>query len=328
MMPRRLHSYLLAATMASAAGVSACTSTETSSTLLTNPSASKCQYDASGSPSAFPAAGGQGSLSIETTRECAWTVAASTNWVSIGSRTGQGGATVSYSVAENAIPSSRSAVLLVEGVRVELKQDAAPCRYAIDRHDQRIGHAGGSITVSVATLSGCSWTTASAAPWLTVTGGASGNASGTVELLAAANTGSERVGRATIAGEALTVVQDAPPAPTPAPPPSPDPTPAPPAPPPNPPPSPPPPAPPKPDPPPPPPKPVDLNGTVGTASGACPDVTVTVGSATIVANASTDYDRGRCSDLRAGIEVEVRARPRSGGIFDAERIKFEKQGGR
>jgi hypothetical protein len=56
-------------------------------------------------------------------------------------------------------------------------------------------------------------------------------------------------------------------------------------------------------------------------------VTFTVGSATIVANASTDYDRGNCGDLRAGIEVEVRARPRSSGsILDAERIKFEKQG--
>jgi len=57
-------------------------------------------------------------------------------------------------------------------------------------------------------------------------------------------------------------------------------------------------------------------------------VTFTVGSATIVANASTDYDRGKCSDLRAGLGVEVRGRPRTNGIVDAERIKFEKQGER
>jgi uncharacterized protein DUF5666/all-beta uncharacterized protein len=323
---RRIDSFLLAAAMMCAVGMSACTSTETSSDALTGPSASKCQYDVSGSPSGFPAAGGQGALTIGTTRECAWTVAASVNWVSIGNSSGQGGATVSYSVAANATPSPRSAVLSVEGVRVELKQDAAPCRFAIDPHDARIGYAGGSIEVAVQTLSGCSWTASSSASWLTVTGGASGNASGTVTLLAAANTGSERAGRATISGETITVVQDAlPPSPVPGPPPSPDPTPLPsPIPPPNPPPpSPPPPSPPpQPDPP----KPVDLKGTIVFALGVCPDVGFRVASATVIANNSTYYDRGSCSDLRSGAEVEVRGLPRGDGSFDAQSIRFDKKG--
>jgi hypothetical protein len=314
-MTRCIHPFLIAAAIAGVAGASACTSTETSSTLLTSPSASKCQFDVSGSPSAFPAGGGQGSLTISTTRECAWTVAASTNWVSIGSRNGQGEATVSYSVAANAIPSARSAVLSVESARVELKQDAAPCRYAISPRDRQIGYAGGAISVSVETLTGCSWTTSSSTSWLTVTGSASGNASGTVTLMAAANTGSERSGRATIAGETLSVVQDAMPPPAPVPPPSPGPTP-----PPDPTPV-PPPAPPQPEPP----KPVDIKGTVVFVLGVCPDVALRVASATVIARGSTDYDRGSCSDLRSGAEVEVRARPRSDGNFDAERIKFEKK---
>ena len=312
MMPVCIHPFLIAAAIACLAGTSACTSTETSSTLLTSPSASKCQFDADGSPSAFPAGGGQGSLTISTTRECAWTVAASTNWVSIGSRSGQGEATVSYSVAANVIPSPRSAVLSVESVRVELKQDAAPCRYAISPRDQRIGYAGGSITVSVETLTGCNWTTSSSASWLTVTGGASGNASGTVTLMAAANASSERSGRATIAGETFSVVQDAmPPAPGPTPPP----------------PGPPPPAPPSPPPPPEPPKPVDVKGTIGIALSACPNAAFTVGGATIIASASTDYDRGSCSDIRTGAEVEVHGRPRTDGKIDAERIRFDKKRG-
>jgi len=261
-------------------------------------------------------------------------VAASASWVSIGNRSGQGEASVSYSVAANAVPSPRSAELSVEGVRVELKQDAAPCRYAINPRDSRIGHTGGSVTVSVETLSGCNWTASSSASWLTITGGASGNASGTVTLLAAANSGSERSARATIAGETLTVAQDAlPPAvpppplpdptPTPLPPPTPDPTPTPP-------PAPQPPSPPPPSPPPQPepPKPVDIKGTVVLALGACPDVAFRVAATTVIASNSTDYERGSCSDIRPGIEVEVRARPRSNGTYDADQIKFEKKGDR
>jgi hypothetical protein len=205
-------------------------------------------------------------------------------------------------------------VLSVEGIRVELRQDAAPCRYAIDPQDRRVDHAGGSITVSVETLSGCSWTAASSASWLSVTAGASGNASGTVTLLAAANTGSERVGRATIAGQTFTVVQSAQPPPAPGPPtPSPNPIPAP------------PPTPePAPPPAPPPGTPIELKGTMGAASGACPYVTFTLASRVIVANGSTDYERGSCGDLQTGIKVEVRGRLRAGGSVDAERIKFEK----
>lgn len=317
-MAARIPSYLIAAATACVAVASACTSTETSSTLLTAPSASKCQYDVKGSPSGFPATGGQGSLNITTTRECAWTVAASTNWVSIGSRSGQGEATVSYSVAANAIPSPRSAVLSVEGASVELKQDAAPCRYSIDSHDARIGHAGGSFTVAVTTLTGCSWTASSSAPWLSVTGGASGNANGTVKLSVADNTGAERSGRATIAGETLTVVQDALPPPAPGPAPGPPPAP-------DPPPTPPPPSPPPPPPPPAPPKPVDVKGSIGVAIGVCPNKVFNVGSTTIVANDATDYDKGSCTDLRAGAGVDVRGVPRPNGVVDADRIKFDKK---
>ena len=69
---------------------------------------------------------------------------------------------------------------------------------------------GGNGTVGVATTSGCSWTAVSNAPWITVTGGASGNGNGTVSYTVAANPGTvPRTGSMTIAGFTFYVTQAA-----------------------------------------------------------------------------------------------------------------------
>ena len=63
--------------------------------------------------------------------------------------------------------------------------------------------------MAVTSGTGCDWTAASQAPWITVTNGASGSGNGTVRLSVAANSGSQRVGTVTIAGETFTVTQSA-----------------------------------------------------------------------------------------------------------------------
>ena len=64
---------------------------------------------------------------------------------------------------------------------------------------------------SVAVTAGCAWTAVSNAPWLTVTGGASGSGNGTVTWSAAANTSTaSRSGTITIAGQTFTVTQSGP----------------------------------------------------------------------------------------------------------------------
>src|SRR5437763_16779696 len=83
-----------------ATGIAGCTSTQTS-TGITAPSSQKCQVQVSNTPSSFTDAGGSGSLAITTTRDCGWSAAASANWLSLASTTGQGDASISYSVAAN-----------------------------------------------------------------------------------------------------------------------------------------------------------------------------------------------------------------------------------
>lgn len=64
-------------------------------------------------------------------------------------------------------------------------------------------------TVSLLTVSGCSWTAVSNHAWITVTSGASGNGNGTVTYNVAGNAGTARTGTITIGDQLFTVYQEA-----------------------------------------------------------------------------------------------------------------------
>jgi hypothetical protein len=65
----------------------------------------------------------------------------------------------------------------------------------------------GSGTVPVTAPSGCAWTAASNASWLTIASGQSGSGNGSVAFNATANVGPSRTGTLTIAGKTFTVTQ-------------------------------------------------------------------------------------------------------------------------
>jgi hypothetical protein len=84
----------------------------------------------------------------------------------------------------------------------------APCSYSIAPTSQALGAGGGAGNATVTAGSGCGWTAASNAGWISVTSGATGSGNGTVGYAATANTtGSSRTGTLTIAGQTLTVTQ-------------------------------------------------------------------------------------------------------------------------
>jgi hypothetical protein len=194
-------------------------------------STSKCQVTASASARSFPSAGGTGSVAVTTDRECSWTVTSDSTWVSFATpASGQGNATVAFSVAANPAASARAGHIQVNDQQVQISEDPAPCRYAIDPGTASFGAPGGSGSVNVSALAGCAWSSSSAAPWLSVQG--SGSGSGRADFSVAPNTGSQRSGTLTIAGLAFTVAQAAAapapdPVPIPDPPPTPTPTPTP-----------------------------------------------------------------------------------------------------
>jgi hypothetical protein len=232
----------------------ACTSTQTATTVSAS-ATDKCQYQIANAPSSFSDAGGDGTLTIETSsRDCGWSISTNVPWVSVGNTTGQGSGKVTYSVAPNTVAAARAGALSVAGQTVLLDEQAAACRFALSRSSDTVSAAGGSISLGVQTTAGCGWAAFSNAGWLTIVSGQSGNTSGTIGLFVAANAGASRAGQLAVAGQSYALAQDgAPPAaaaPAPAPPAPAPPLPAPPPPASSPVPAPPPPAPPAPVPPP------------------------------------------------------------------------------
>ena len=297
-----------ALSLALAFGLAACSKTETS---VTGPTLeAKCQVTASSTPASFAASGGNGALTITASRDCTWSVATTTNWVTLsGDRSGQGEASVAYSVAANPNPVARSGSIVVGSQTLPVSQAAAPCTYALGRRQDTIGPAGGTLSFSVTTLTGCGWNARSNASWIAITSGQSGDANGTVGLTIAANSGAARVGDVNVAGQTYTVNQSA------APPRAPDPPPAPAPPPPS-------PGPPAPAPPAPPGggQSVQFSGQVSAVSGGCPNLTLTVSGRTVLTDRNTKFKRIDCDEMRAGREVEVSGATDASGAVRASQI--------
>ena len=129
-------------------------------------------------------------------------------WVTISSgASGTGNGTVNYSIAANTAPTARNAALTIGGQTFNISQ-AAGCTYAISPSSLSVTSDARTGTVSVTAGTGCAWTAASSASWITVTSGASGSGNGSVGYSIAANTTiSSRAGIVTIAGQAFTVTQ-------------------------------------------------------------------------------------------------------------------------
>jgi uncharacterized repeat protein (TIGR01451 family) len=115
--------------------------------------------------------------------------------------------TVTANIAANAASPLVNSVTASGGgsASASATDSAVACSYALNDGGQTFPAAGGTGTISVTALSGCPWTAASGASWLSIGGGASGAGNGTVTFSAAANTGAARSANLTVAGMAFLV---------------------------------------------------------------------------------------------------------------------------
>ena len=180
----------------------------TSSSTSVNAPSSRCAVTATAQPSAVGAPGGSGSIVVRTDRECAWEARSESDWLVISDSSGRGDGSMRYTAAGNPVVSERRAAVVVNGVRVEIGQAAAPCAFNLDRAQQSSGAAGGRVDVSVSAQPGCAWTARSDAPWISVASGAAGQGSGAVSLSVSANaTAQTQSSVVTIAGQPFLIEQ-------------------------------------------------------------------------------------------------------------------------
>ena len=171
--------------------------------------AAGCTYSITPTATNVASGASTGNVAVSAGASCQWSAASSAAWISItGGASGSGPGTVSYSVAANTGTTSRTGSATIAGQTFSVTQDGVPCNYTLNPVSATLGPAAGSGTVGVTAQTGCSWTAASGAAWITVTSGASGSANGQVGFSVTANpTTSSRSGAITIGGRPFNVTQ-------------------------------------------------------------------------------------------------------------------------
>jgi Domain of unknown function (DUF5666)/Putative binding domain, N-terminal len=233
---------------------------------------------------------------------------------------------VTFRIDSNPDPTPRAGAVMVNDGRVDVTQQAAPCRFEVGRASDSVAAAGGASQIQVRTHDACSWNAASEDPWLSVMT-TSGRGNGTVAVNVASNNGEARSGTVLVAGERVTITQSAmsapPPPPAPSPTPVPTPTPPTPNPTPTPTPTPTPPTPP-PTPPPPPEEDVELSGRAFLVVGSCPSLRFFVSGSLVTTNEQTKFRHGSCRDIENTDRVNVKGRRQTDGSVLATEVELDK----
>ena len=171
-----------------------------------------CTYTIAPATNSIASAGGSGSVTVAAPASCTWSATASASWLTISSgSSGSGPGSVTYAVAANAATDARTPTLTVAGQTHTVSQQGKPavlCNYDISPALVDVGTEETRGTFAVTAPGDCSWTAASNAPWLTVTGGSPGIGNGTIAFLAAANSATTtRVGMIAVGDKTFTVRQ-------------------------------------------------------------------------------------------------------------------------
>ncbi|MBI2689919.1 MAG: hypothetical protein HYX27_26740 [Acidobacteria bacterium] len=162
-----------------------------------------CSLNISASALDVPAAGGAGSFDVSSTTGCNWTAASNVPWITFTSAASGGGdATISFAVAANTTPGTRTGVITVGNRTFTITQGGANCELSINP-TANTAVPSNAFQASIAVTSTCQWTAQSTVPWITITAGASGNGNGQIDYSIPANpagqnrSGSIKVGNLT-----------------------------------------------------------------------------------------------------------------------------------
>lgn len=156
-------------------------------------------------------AAGTTSFEVRSNAGCAWTAGSQATWITIASPpngNGTGTATVQLSIAANTGP-SRTGTVTAGGQTFTVTQGGG-CTFSLTPTSENVPASGGPApAITVNAPAGCPWTAAANAEWLSMTSPspAGGTGPGNVTYSVTANTGAQRTGTLTIAGQPFIVTQ-------------------------------------------------------------------------------------------------------------------------
>ena len=163
--------------------------------------ATACIYELSPGSAEFGKDAATGTFSVGAPNDCAWTSTSGAPWLLVSSgNEGSGNGTVSYAVARNLDVVARTATIAVVNKTFTVRQsgDIGGCQYSVAPVDLSSCMPAGSLTATVTTQAGCSWTVAPSASWITLPSGSSGTGSGVITIAFSENYDAPRDGVAMV----------------------------------------------------------------------------------------------------------------------------------
>lgn len=171
----------------------------------------QCAQVVTPTSASLDAIGGAVSLAVTTLGGCDWTVASDSPFLTLTSGTfGSGDGTAIITAAQNT-GAARSGTVTIAGQSVTISQAGAggQCAFGVTPGSATAPAGGGAMVFTITTQTACSWTAASTADFLAITGAAAGTGSGSVMVTASSNPGAVRSATVAIAGQIVNVTQDA-----------------------------------------------------------------------------------------------------------------------
>jgi hypothetical protein len=177
-----------------------------------------CVWSVAPAEVTIPAEGGDATFRVSVTSgtECSWTATTVDSFVVIRDpATGMGDGQVSFSARAND-GAARTGTITIAGQTVTIHQTAAgapplPCLFTVTPADVTADANGQSTSILIAVTQGtaCAWTAESNSAFLGISSASSGVGNGVTTVTVAANSGAARTGTVAIAGQTVTIHQNA-----------------------------------------------------------------------------------------------------------------------
>ena len=152
-----------------------------------------CTLELSPSTASFDEGSDTGRFNVTAAAHCAWSATAGTSWVRVTSGgSGNGNGTVEYSIERNTDTRSRTGTIAVGGRTFTVEHSgetaASACEYSVAPINfSPCMSSPSTLTTTISTQPGCTWTASAGASWISVTGGQSGAGSGVISFTVAEN---------------------------------------------------------------------------------------------------------------------------------------------
>ncbi len=170
-----------------------------------------CPPTFSPSSQSLPGVGATVTVAVTAAAGCAWTAVTTDGWIAVTTgATGSGTGTVTFNVAANPEPASRTGTVTIGTSAFTVTQAGTPCSFTLSPISHTFAATGGNSTVTVTTAATCTWTATSGASWVTIANGSARTGPGSIAVTAAANpTTQSRTATLTIAGTRFDVTEQA-----------------------------------------------------------------------------------------------------------------------